>query len=79
MQERTPSFKIGDLVVGAYDFMEYLYFKSLYPDDVPEPPTYVGVVTNADFQPYYFGEWIYAVLCVDGLTRYFLEDEIAKL
>ena len=79
MQGREPSFKIGDLVVGAYDFMEYLYFKSLYPDDVPEPPTYVGVVTHVDFQPYYCGEWIYAVLSVDGLTRYFLDDEIAKL
>jgi len=66
-------------VVGAYDFMEYLYFKSLYPDDVPEPPTFVGVVTGVDYQPHYFGELVYAVLCTDGYVRYFLEDEIAQL
>ncbi len=79
MQQRLPAFKIGDLIVGAYDFMEYLYYKSMYPDDVPEPPAYVGVVTHVDYQAHYFGEYIYAVLCTDGSTRFFLEDELAKL
>ena len=79
MERKHQIFSIGDLVVGAYDFMEYLYYKELYPDDIEPPPTHVGVVTNADYQPHYFGEWIYAVLCTDGMTRYFLEDEIAKL
>jgi hypothetical protein len=79
VESKKQVFKIGDLVVGAYDFMEYLYYKTMYPDEVPDPPTYVGVVTHADYQPHYFGEWVYAVLCIDGLTRYFLEDEIAKL
>ena len=37
MQARKSAFKIGDLVVGAYDFMEYLYYKALYPEEVPEP------------------------------------------
>jgi len=79
MYEPEAAFKVGDLIVGAYDFMEYLYYKALYPEDVPDPPTYVGVVTHVDYQPHYFGEYIYAVLCTDGSTRFFLEDEIAKL
>ena len=79
MVKKEQEFKVGDLVVGAYDFLDYLYYKSIYPDEVPDPPTYVGVITSVNYQPYYFGEWIYAVLCTDGITRYFLIDEIAKL
>jgi len=79
MGKPVSLFKVGDLVVGAYDFMEYLYFKSLYPDDVPEPPTFVGVVTGVDYKPHYYGELVDDVLCTDGYVRYFLEDEIAQL
>ena len=79
MYEPAPKFKIGDLVVGAYDFLEYLYLKSMFPDHIEEPPAYVGVITSIDFQPYYFNEFIYEVLCTDGRTRFFLCEEIASL
>jgi len=74
-----PAFKIGDLVVAAYDFMDYFYANSFYPDDYVPPPRHVGVVISVDAQPHYFGEFIYSILCVDGSTRYFLEEEMVIL
>lgn len=79
MQYPQPQFKVGDLVVAAYDFIEYFYVNSFYPEEYETPPTHVGVVINVDSQPYYFGEFIYAILCVDGRTRYFLQEEMVLL
>ena len=73
-----PFFKVGDLVRGYYDFADHIY----YPVSEDLPPHFrrhVGVVVSIEHENYYFGEYIYCVLCVDGIKRFFLEQEIAHM
>ena len=75
---RPPVFKVGDLVRGSYDFADHMYY-SVFDDVPPNFHRHVGVIVSIDHEFYYFGEYIYCVLCVDGTKRFFLEEEIIPL
>ena len=77
-QERPSVFKIGDLVTGRYDYTDHLYY-SVFGEGPARMSQHVGVVISVDHEMYYFGDYIYTVLCVDGTKRFFLEDELAFL
>ena len=73
-----PLYKIGDLVRGHYDYADHIYY-SIFDDKPARTPRHVGVIIAVDHELYYFGEYIYTVLCIDGTTRFFLGDELAPL
>lgn len=76
--ESDPLFKIGDLVTGYYDYTEHLYY-SIFGAGPTRLTNHVGVVVAIDYEIYYFGDYIYTVLCVDGNKRFFLEEELAYM
>jgi len=75
---KQPFFKIGDLVKGRYDYSDHLYY-TIFEELPVRTPQHIGVVVSIDTEMYYFGEYIYTVLCIDGNKRFFLEDEITPL
>ena len=75
----NSKFQIGDLVLGIYDFIEYLYYGAYYADEPVPAPEHLGVVTAITEEQYYFDGLVYTVLCVDGTRRFFLSDELVKL
>ena len=75
---RSPIFKVGDLVQGSYDYADHVYY-SVFEDAGAHPRCHVGVIVTVEHESYYFGEYIYCVLCVDGTKRFFLEEEIIPL
>ena len=77
--EEIEQYRVGDLVVGIYDFMEHLYYSAYYPDDVPTPEQNIGVIVAISDDGFYFGEHVYTVLCIDGMKRFFLGDELMLL
>lgn len=76
--DQEPFFKVGDLVRGFYDFADHIYY-SVFEDLPAHFRPHVGVIVSIEHESYYFGEYIYCVLCVDGTKRFFLEEEIAPL
>ena len=72
-------FQIGDLVLGIYDFIDYLYYGSYYTDEPIDPPEHLGVIIAITEEQYYFDGFVYTVLCIDGTRRFFLSDELIKL
>ena len=78
VSKRFPIFTVGDLVHGHYDFAEHIYY-SVFEDRPHLRPPHLGVVVSIEHESYYFGEYIYCVLCVDGTKRYFLEEEMTAV
>ena len=37
---------------------------------------FYGIIVDLEEEAYFFGEVIYEIYCVDGVFRYFMEDEI---
>ena len=75
----VPRYAVGDLVSCAYD-LYYHYLSPMYDDYEREP--FVGIIIEVEYAMFseLFGyEIIYLVLCVDGFTRYFAEEEIVRI
>lgn len=71
----APKFQPGDFVKCVYDFVDF--YKYIYEDLDEDDHTYYGIVLRIDTDFYEFmEEYIYEVLCVDGLRRHFMESEI---
>tara|TARA_Y100001938_G_C7801371_1_gene287270 strand:+ start:279 stop:515 length:237 start_codon:yes stop_codon:yes gene_type:complete len=70
-------YKIGNLVKGYYDIVEYYYWQD-DPDDYFNT-SHTGVVVEVDYECEYFEDYVYTVLCLDGIKRYFIESELIKL
>lgn len=71
-----PKFEVGDLVQGHYEFIEQYYWY--------EPPdydgfTHTGVVVEISYEPEYFTDYIYTILCLDGTKRFFTETELTRM
>tara|TARA_R110002020_G_scaffold256852_1_gene470518 strand:- start:2313 stop:2567 length:255 start_codon:yes stop_codon:yes gene_type:complete len=75
-----PRYKIGDLVRCMYDL--YQYFYAVYSDDEYENTPIYGIIVDVDYAMYseIFGyDVLYVVLCMDGIYRFFTEDEIYQI
>lgn len=70
-------YKIGDLVKGYYDIIEYYYWHD-DPDDY-FVTSHTGVVVEIDYELEYFEDYVYTILCLDGVKRFFIESELIKL
>ncbi len=70
-------FKIGDLVRGFYDIIEFYYWHD-DPDDY-YVATHTGVVIEIEYEMEYFEDYVYTILCLDGVKRFFIESELLKL
>ena len=70
-----PRFQKGDFVRCVYDFMDF--YRYVY-DDVEESDyTHYGIIITIDLEFLDFmDEYVYEVLCVDGIRRHFMESEI---
>ena len=75
MPEQQPKYKIGDFVRCHYDFFEF--YSCFYGDDYPYLPHYGIIVDIASDIDWITMEAVYGVYCMDGESRYFLEDEIS--
>ena len=72
-----PKFNIGDLVRGYYDIVEYYYW---YDDESDYPLNiHSGVVVEIDYEMEYFEDYVYTILCLDGVKRFFIESELIML
>jgi hypothetical protein len=72
-----PKYKIGDFVKCAYDF--YDFYSYLYDEEDYVHFRFYGVVTDISQDEEglsFLTETVYHVYCLDGLHRFFLEDEI---
>lgn len=71
----APRFQPGTFVKCIYDFMDF--YNYVY-DNVDEDDfTHYGLVIRADNEFLDFmDEYVYEVLCVDGIKRHFMESEI---
>jgi len=74
-----PKYKIGDFVRCDYDL--YDFYAALYADDDDYPyfPFY-GIVIHVTTDPeacWLTTEALYQVYCLDGMHRFFLEDEMS--
>ena len=77
MMDIPPRYIIGNLVRGNYDYMDYYYW---YED--PENyinSTHTGVVVEVEYEMEYFQDYVYTVLCLDGVKRFFVESELIKI
>ena len=77
-KSRQPRYKIGDLVRCWYTFYFYQYYKY---DDLEDEPVY-GIVIDIDYAEYdeeLFDDIIYVVFCMDGIYRFFVEEEVYKV
>ena len=70
-----PRFEKGSFVTCVYDFMDF--YNYIY-DDIDESDfQHYGIVIKIDEEFLDFmDEYIYEVLCVDGIRRHFMESEI---
>jgi hypothetical protein len=70
-----PRFEKGSFVCCVYDFMDF--YNYIY-DDIDEREfTHYGIVIGIDEEFLQFmDEYIYEVLCIDGMRRHFTESEI---
>jgi len=72
---QTPKFQTGDFVKCIYDFVDF--YKYIYEDLDEKDYIHYGIIIRIDTDFYEFmEEYIYEVLCVDGLQRHFMESEI---
>ena len=78
MHTFRPYFKVGDFVKCSYDRFPYLY--DWYEDEDVEYDIYYGVVVFVDSTHHeYLDDFIYEVLCLDGVKRYFIETELSGM
>ena len=75
-----PRFVVGDLVRCWYTlYQHYYYHLNNWEDD--EQPVY-GVIIDIEYAQYDDGwdyDVIYVVYCLDGVYRFFVEEELWKI
>tara|TARA_Y100000593_G_C4210062_1_gene286335 strand:+ start:406 stop:636 length:231 start_codon:yes stop_codon:yes gene_type:complete len=68
-----PLFKVGDFV--SCDYSQIILFS--YYDDVLESVYYYGIIVEVDYGYFeYMDEFVYEVMCLDGVKRFFMESEL---
>jgi|TARA_R110002012_G_scaffold116858_5_gene264643 hypothetical protein len=72
-----PRYGIGNLVRGSYDYIEYYYWHEDREDYMLAQHT--GVVVEIEYEIEYFQDYVYTILCLDGVKRFFIESELIKL
>jgi len=76
-----PFFKMGDFVSCSYERFPFLY--DLYDDGEDDEPAHIthhGIVVYVDNDHHdYLDEYIYEVLCLDGIKRLFLQSELKRV
>ena len=70
-----PKFKHGDLVEGHYVFLEEFYWW----EDLEGSFFHIGVVIATEYDSYFFDDYLYTVLCLDQVKRFFVESEMIKI
>ena len=73
MQPNAPRYKIGDFVRCGYDVYDFYFY--VY-EEYPYFRHYGIIIDLTDDEGWYDMEAVYKVYCMDGLFRFFLEDEI---
>ncbi len=76
----TAKYKIGNLVSCRYTFYQYYYV--WYDDE--EPETTYGIIVDIDYavwseKIYADTDILYVVFCLDGVYRFFVEEELVLL
>ncbi len=73
MDTIRPLFKVGDFV--SCDYSQIILFS--YYDDVLESVYYYGIIVEVDYGYFeYMDEFVYEVMCLDGVKRFFMESEL---
>ena len=73
MDTIKPLFKVGDFV--SCDYSQIILFS--YYDDVLENVYYYGIIVEVDYGYFeYMDEYVYEVMCLDGVKRFFMESEL---
>ena len=73
-----PHFQPGTFVRCVYDFMDFYTY--VYDNIDEKDYTHYGLVIQADQEFLDFmDEYVYEVLCVDGIKRHFMESEIKEV
>ncbi len=68
-------YKIGDFVRCSYDLVDFYFY--LYEDNEYPYFKYYGVVIDVAYDAMWYDlEPVYKIYCMDGIYRFFLEDEI---
>jgi hypothetical protein len=72
----TPRHKIGDFVKCSYSLIDFHFY--LYGDEDSMPYfKYYGIVMDHTYDGWWDEmEPVYKIYCMDGICRFFLEDEI---
>ncbi len=77
MHINDPLFKVGDFVTCDYE--NVFVFSYSYEDEL-HSMYYYGIIIYVDTAYYeYMEEYVYEVLCLDGVKRYFMESELAVI
>ncbi len=77
MEGLQPLFNIGDFV--ACDYENIMLFSYNYEDEL-EDIYYYGIVVYVDTGYFeYMEEYVYEILCLDGVKRYFMESELKRM
>ena len=75
--ESSPKYKLGNFVRCGYDLVDfYSYIYENETGDYFYFRFYGLVVQIEEDKDWLFGETVYKVYCIDGLYRFFLEDEM---
>ncbi len=71
-----PLYSVGEFVCCDYSsILLYTY----YDNDIHDPYFY-GIIVEVDFAYYeYMDEYVYEVLCLDGVKRFFMESELRRI
>ncbi len=81
MEDNTPKYAVGDFVRCSYDL--YDFYSYLYEDEDSYPHfRFYGVIIEVvcDDEYWWFStETVYHVYCLDGMYRFFLEDEVVPV
>tara|TARA_Y100000593_G_C4241710_1_gene302480 strand:+ start:749 stop:985 length:237 start_codon:yes stop_codon:yes gene_type:complete len=76
MESSPPLYKIGDFVRCKYDF--YDFYTYLYGEDEYVHLPFYGIIVDLAWDDgWYDMEVVYKVYCMDGVERFFLEDELS--
>ena len=77
MEGLQPLFNIGDFV--ACDYENIMLFSYSYEEEL-EDIYYYGIVVYVDTGYFeYMEEYVYEILCLDGVKRYFMESELKRM
>ncbi len=72
-----PKYKVGDFVKCAYDF--YDFYSYVYDEEDYAHFRFYGIIVDVildDVTWWFTTETVYHIYCLDGIHRFFLEDEV---